>query len=93
MKKLISLTFIISILAILPFTNSCKKGAEDPFLSLKSRNGRITRTWVLKEIVEETTEVTNLFKDNDVNGEYYSKTNTDVYTNTYDGTNLNEDTS
>lgn len=93
MKKLISLTFIISILAVLPFINGCKKGAEDPFLSLKSRDGRITRTWVLKEIVEETTEVTQMDETNDINNEYYSKTNTDVFTNNFDGTNLTEETS
>lgn len=37
----------IAILS-LPF-HSCKKGAEDPFLSVRSRDNRITGTWLLKE--------------------------------------------
>lgn len=46
MKHLAILTCIILLLT--EFT-SCKKGEEDPFLSLRSRKARLTGTWVLKE--------------------------------------------
>lgn len=54
MKKsiLILSAFVIAALAF----NGCKKGAEDPFITLKSRDGRLTKTWKLTSI--EGTEVT-----------------------------------
>lgn len=50
----------------------CKKGEEDPFISLKSRNGRITGSWVL---IEEN--YTN---------ESTSSLGTSTETRTFDGT-------
>ncbi|HBF87389.1 MAG TPA: hypothetical protein DDX39_02015 [Bacteroidales bacterium] len=91
MKKSISLLFIISILAVLPFLNSCKKGAEDPFLTLKSRDGRITRTWVLSNITESETIVTDITQNNDINDDVYTSNNKEVTETTYDGTSLTED--
>ena len=43
-KKLLQLLFIISLAIIF---NSCKRGANDPFLSLRSRNNRLIGTWEL----------------------------------------------
>lgn len=48
--------FIISIL-VLSLTQSCKRGENDPFISLKSRDGRITGTWNLVNL--EISEVDN----------------------------------
>ena len=52
----------------------CKKGENDPFLSLKSRDARITANWKLVKV--ESSDVST-----DPSG-------TDTYTTTYDGTTL-----
>lgn len=64
---------LVAILS-LTFLAACKKGENDPFLSLRTRNARITGTWKLT--AQET-------KQTDVYGGV-----TDVYSTTYDGTNL-----
>ncbi|HNW99159.1 MAG TPA: hypothetical protein PKK00_12185 [Bacteroidales bacterium] len=47
MKKVkIALLMLLAAVIILP---SCKKGENDPFLSLKTRKARITGEWELKE--------------------------------------------
>ena len=47
MKNLkIALLMLVAVVFIMP---SCKKGENDPFLSLKSRKGRICGEWTLKE--------------------------------------------
>ena len=58
----------------LTFLAACKKGENDPFLSLRTRNARITGTWKLT--AQETTQT-------DVYGGV-----TEVYSTTFDGTNL-----
>ncbi|MFO0494149.1 MAG: hypothetical protein ACK50Y_01340 [Flavobacteriia bacterium] len=52
----------------------CKKGENDPFLSLKSRDARITANWKLVKV--ESSDVST------------DPTGTDTYTNTYDGTTM-----
>lgn len=42
---------IIVILFVFPIFNSCKKGADDPCFSLKSRDSRITAKWKLTSIM------------------------------------------
>tara|TARA_B100000674_G_scaffold69177_1_gene47788 strand:- start:15759 stop:16316 length:558 start_codon:yes stop_codon:yes gene_type:complete len=37
--------FIVSLIALTLILASCKKGKEDPFISLRSRNKRITGKW------------------------------------------------
>jgi hypothetical protein len=64
---------LVAVLS-LAFLAACKKGENDPFLSLKSRNARITGTWNLKT---ETTTQTNAFSGT-----------TEVYSTSYDGTNM-----
>ncbi len=53
----------------------CKKGENDPFLSLKSRDARITANWKLVKV--ESSDVST-----DPSG-------TDTETSTYDGTTMN----
>ncbi len=48
MKSNKALLIVFSIILALPFVNSCKRGDKDPFLSLKSRNSRISANWELK---------------------------------------------
>jgi len=59
MKKFRKLKLItIGILFVLPLLNSCKKGQDDPFLSLKSRDSRIMRKWNLKKIEGTESKIT-----------------------------------
>ena len=48
-KKLINFVFVGIAIAGLSTVSSCKKGENDPFLSLKSRTSRITGEWKLTE--------------------------------------------
>jgi hypothetical protein len=52
----------------------CKKGENDPFLSLKSRDARITANWKLVKV-----------ESSDVSTDPFG---TDTYTDTYDGTTM-----
>ena len=79
MKK--SNTFVLALLFVsLLIFNNCKKGENDPFLSLKSRDARITSTWKLVKS-ENTTVNTYIFS---------GTTNTDTYTSTFDGNNMTQ---
>jgi len=55
----------------------CKKGENDPFISLKSRDGRITGTWKLSNVDQSNENTTNS------SGKIVSTTTTEKY----DGTN------
>ena len=48
MKSNKALLIVLSILLSFPFLNSCKRGENDPFLSLISRNSRISAVWELE---------------------------------------------
>ena len=48
MKLNKTLLIALSILLAIPFFNSCRRGEKDPFLSLKSRNSRISAVWTLE---------------------------------------------
>lgn len=66
---------IIFLIGILTF-NSCKKGENDPFISLRSRDARITGEWKLTG-----------FSQTNVQYNPYSQTTTTT-TQTLNGTNL-----
>ena len=46
----------VSALVVATSLVGCKKGEEDPFLSLRSRKARITNTWELSQRVSEYSE-------------------------------------
>lgn len=48
-KRLIYFVFAISTIIVFTSITGCKKGENDPFLSLKSRRARISGEWKLKE--------------------------------------------
>ncbi len=77
MKTLVKASFIVAVAAIV-FTG-CKKGENDPFLSLKSRTSRLSKEWKLTSADYTTTNKTT------VGGVNYTSTN--HYT--YDGTDMN----
>jgi len=74
------LIIALGVVMISPLFQSCKKGEEDPFLSLRSRDKRITGTWKLNKI-EKTTVTTTTDVDVDSNG-VTLEINTDVRTTT-----------
>jgi len=47
---------ISTIILLFSFLNSCKKGEDDPFLSLLTRTQRLTGTWTLKSADYSKTE-------------------------------------
>lgn len=76
MKKIMICGFVLAALF------ACKKGEEDKFLSLKSRNARIQGTWELNvsesrsfyyEIVDGDTVDTRLIERSQSDGVYYFK--------------------
>lgn len=75
--KLLALGIIISI-------GSCKKGENDPFLSLKSRDARICGTWVLKSS-EATTTYSYKIGTNTVSGSNSSKFDGSLLTKVWSG--------
>jgi hypothetical protein len=48
-KKLIYIAFTLTVIALVSSLTGCKKGDNDPFLSLRSRTARVTGEWKLKE--------------------------------------------
>lgn len=89
MKLLVPILSGLLMLALLaPTFNSCKKGEEDPFLSLKSRDARITGEWELTKI--EGTQVesygTTTTTTYTYNGTIYTKANNPGTTTTASGT-------
>ncbi len=70
MKKIAIFGLIIG--TTLSILSGCKKGADDPFLSLRSRDKRITGDWVLA-IEDVTTKRTVTTTVTDSNGDQASK--------------------
>lgn len=73
MKKLLVLS--IGALALVANLSSCKKGENDPFLSLKSRKARLTGEWTVTKIEGTSSDKNSSFPLADVTS-----------TITYDGT-------
>ena len=75
MKTKINFLLFAGIILASLAMNSCKKGENDPFISLKSRDARITAKWKLTKIegtnVNGTPSVTQTIR---FNGTTYSET-------------------
>lgn len=67
-KNLIYFVFVAIAIAGMTTVSSCKKGENDPFISLKSRKARITGEWKLSE--------GTLFSSSTGNGSSYTSTTT-----------------
>lgn len=87
MKKLIGLVLLL----VLGFTG-CKKGEDDPFISLRSRNNRLTGEWkmvsgefntTIKE--DGTTRISKSVYSNGFYNETTTSSNGDNETTTYSG--------
>lgn len=82
MLSILTLSLFILILV------SCKKGEEDPFLSLKTRNSRITGTWTLKSLEQESNMFERLTFTNEVNNDVQIVETDMSSSSTFDGTTL-----
>ncbi|PKP05206.1 MAG: hypothetical protein CVU11_00680 [Bacteroidetes bacterium HGW-Bacteroidetes-6] len=80
MKTIIKASFIFAVVAAL--FSGCKKGENDPFLSLKSRTSRLSKEWKLV-----SADYTETFSSTG-SVDYYSSTHY-----TYDGAEMNESNS
>jgi hypothetical protein len=74
MKKVLSLSMAIVLIAVL--FSSCKKGENDPFLSLKSRTSRLSREWKMSSADMTTTYTTSSY--------------TSTTTTSFDGTTITQ---
>jgi hypothetical protein len=103
-KNLFSLAAAGLMLAVGLQFSGCKKGEEDPFLSLRSRKARITGEWTVTAATESYTYSTVYDNDPLVDNELVmrdgsSTSNFDgtgfnimeTWTNTYDGTGFNDE--
>jgi hypothetical protein len=72
MKKQFAITTLVLFCAVLVL-DSCKKGENDPFLSLRSRKGRMAGEW----------------KGSKGDGKYVDGSSNTTYTYTWDGTTMN----
>ncbi len=68
MRKYLSILFFIVITSTILFESCFKKGDEDPFLSLKSRESRIKGKW---EVTKYTKAGTDMLNKEDKNSGYY----------------------
>lgn len=83
MKKLIILS--LGAVALTAGISSCKKGENDPFLSMKSRKSRLAGEWTVTKMEGTKVEVETF----SVGGDDYTMTTTT--TTTYDGANEVDD--
>lgn len=77
MKKTMLAVFAAGLLFATP---SCKKGENDPALSLKSRKGRLTAEWTVASFVETSTYTQTYVDDTGNPGDILSSTNTETMT-------------
>jgi len=84
MKNVLSAVLIAAL--IMPIIQGCKKGEEDPFISFKSRDSRVTGTWELKSYEISGTTVSTEKISNDVNDDEFDESITTTWSETYNGT-------
>lgn len=82
MKNIKRLLLALAVILVLPM---CKKGENDPFISLRSRDARITAKWKLTKIEGKTT-IAAVPTEYKYDGSIYSMTTTPGGTTTATGT-------
>jgi len=82
--KTLFVTLLVAAFAM-PLFNGCKKGEEDPGISWKSRNGRVTGTWTLKsfDMSGTTSDIRNIV--NEVNDDQYDRTIKTTWSESFNG--------
>lgn len=86
MKKIITLLLVTGIIISIPLMEGCKKGDEDPFISILSRNARIKGTWKLISRSNITTTTTVQNTTNNINAVSSAETKVVTYRESFNGT-------
>lgn len=86
MKNLLSAVLIAAF--VMPVMQGCKRGEEDPGISLRSRNGRVTGTWTLKSYDMSSASNSTEKVTNDVNDDEYDETIITTWSESYNGSSL-----
>ncbi len=90
MKKIFFLLAVAIFSAT--FITSCKKGEDDPFISFRSRDGRIIGVWIMKNKTYTNKSQTVDKTTNNVNSDVYNTDETTTTTETFDGTTYTQKT-
>ena len=78
MKKIV---FKLAVLAIgVSALQGCKKGEEDPFMSLRSRKARLTGEWKMTDFKASYYEDGTMYDQYTYDGTYMTSTDGDLYT-------------
>mgnify|MGYP006287304401 CR=1 FL=1 len=86
MKKIRkTIVYLLAALLFVPFIISCKKGEDDPWLSLRSRTKRLTGTWKITEVTSENKSYEYKKTTNTINSDYEQETDESTETSSYDG--------
>ncbi len=89
MKTFKKTLLMVAIAAMLmPLLESCKKGKEDPGISFRSRNARVTGTWTLKSYDMSGVNDTTITTSNDVNDSNKVYTSKTIWSETYNGSSV-----
>lgn len=80
---ILRVSFAVIAIAGLSAITGCKKGENDPFLSLKSRTARIAGEWKLSEGTITETQTSGGFTDTDVTTYTSSTVSNGGFTSTY----------
>lgn len=90
MKTKRNIVLILGLLMIIPLFNECRRGANDPWLSFRSRNSRISAVWSLESgyinlfnRLDEQFEWNNNKCEEATTQLAYNYTDTKTYTSTY----------
>lgn len=90
MKKIKnSLIILLATGLMIPLNHNCKKGENDPGLSFRSRDGRITGTWQLSSLNRSKVQTIETKTDNDGDGESDQDIK-QIFTNTFKLENTSE---
>ncbi len=73
---------------LMPLLDSCKKGKEDPGISFRSRNARVTGTWTLKSYDMSGVTDTTITTNNDENDDNYVYTSKTTWSESYSGSSV-----
>lgn len=79
---------LLAIATVVPFFSGCKKGEKDPFLSLRSRDGRLMQKWALKTV--EGTSVTSTTSTSTSGSTTTSSADKRTWTYKFDGSTYTE---
>lgn len=84
MKKFRKLTLVaLAIIFAMPLFNSCKKGDDDPFLSIYSRKSRIAGEWEMTKGTQVQSDNGDVLNWNYNNGSFSVSMDGNSYTGTY----------